>query len=157
SDEGLAIVAEANGDFLSAEPPAERSGSGFWARENSDRPEPFHAPGAEEAAQPAAMDGVAPEALEVEPIAPAQPELKLVEPAEAEAPVEEVEAVEPPAPAPAPVAEQPAEAAPEAASQPPRAIEQPRADIGRVITEADPNAPKKGGWWQRAKASITGN
>ena len=157
SDEGLAIVAEANGDFLSAEPPAERSGSGFWARENSDRPEPFHAPGAEEAAQPAAMDGVAPEALEVEPIAPAQPELKLVEPAEAEAPVEEVEAVEPPAPAPAPVAEQPTEPAPEAASQPPRAIEQPRADIGRVITEADPNAPKKGGWWQRAKASITGN
>ncbi|MCB1523752.1 MAG: ribonuclease E/G, partial [Rhodoblastus sp.] len=154
SDEGLAIVAEANGDFLSAEPPAERSGSGFWARENSDRPEPFHAAGVEESAQPAAMDGVAPEAHEAEPIAPAQPELKLIEPAEAEAPVEEIKAVEPPAPAPEPVAEQPA---PEAAPQPPRAIEQPRADIGRVITEADPNAPKKGGWWQRAKASITGN
>ncbi|MCB1544984.1 MAG: ribonuclease E/G, partial [Rhodoblastus sp.] len=49
SDEGLAVVAEANGDFLQAGVPAERSGSGFWARENSDRPEPFHAPGAEQA------------------------------------------------------------------------------------------------------------
>ncbi|MBV9064305.1 MAG: ribonuclease E/G, partial [Methylobacteriaceae bacterium] len=26
-----------------------------------------------------------------------------------------------------------------------------------VITEADPNQPKRGGWWQRAKATITGS
>ena len=157
SDDGLALVAEANGDFLSAEPPAERSGSGFWARENSDRPEPFHAPGGEETIQSVTADGPAAEAEAIEPVAPAQPELKLVEPAQAEAVVEEIKAMEPAAPAPVLVPEQPAALLPEAAPQPPRAIEQPRADIGRVITEADPNAPKKGGWWQRAKASITGN
>jgi ribonuclease E len=26
----------------------------------------------------------------------------------------------------------------------------------KVITEADPNRPKRGGWWQRAKATLTG-
>jgi ribonuclease E len=148
SDDGLAVVAEANGDFLTAEIPGERSGAGFWARENSDRPEPFHAPGAEQPAEPADAEA-APEPVAEQP-APAQPELRLVEPAPVEAPREE-----PPAPAPQPVVQQ--EPEPQAAPQPPRAIEQPRADIGRVITEADPNAPKKGGWWQRAKASITGN
>ncbi|MFV0281795.1 MAG: hypothetical protein ACK5JM_13680 [Rhodoblastus sp.] len=51
----------------------------------------------------------------------------------------------------------PAEPAAAPDPQPPRAIEQPRADLGRIITEADPSTPKKGGWWQRAKASITGN
>ncbi|MCB1544653.1 MAG: ribonuclease E/G, partial [Rhodoblastus sp.] len=104
-------------------------------------------------AQPVAASDEAP----VEATAPVQPELKLVEPAPVEAPAEEVKAVEPAPPAPQPVADLPAAPAPEAAPQPPRAIEQPRADIGRVITEADPTAPKKGGWWQRAKASISGN
>ncbi|MFT4098856.1 MAG: ribonuclease E/G, partial [Rhodoblastus sp.] len=151
SDEGLAVVAEANGDFMQAGVPAERSGAGFWARENSDRPEPFHAPdiaegATAEASEPVAAAHAEPPAIAEAP-APRPPELKLVEPTHAEEP----------APAPvAPEAQAPA-AEPEAAPQPPRAIEQPRADIGRVITEADPNAPKKGGWWQRAKASITGN
>ena len=45
---------------------------------------------------------------------------------------------------------------PEMAPEPPPARLAPREDVGRVITQADPNAPKKGGWWQRAKASITG-
>jgi ribonuclease E len=26
----------------------------------------------------------------------------------------------------------------------------------KVITEADPDRPKRGGWWQRAKATLTG-
>ncbi|GAC1560257.1 MAG: hypothetical protein NVS2B5_23990 [Beijerinckiaceae bacterium] len=26
----------------------------------------------------------------------------------------------------------------------------------KVITQADPNRPKRGGWWQRAKATLTG-
>ncbi|HZY11590.1 MAG TPA: hypothetical protein VFE89_02335, partial [Beijerinckiaceae bacterium] len=26
----------------------------------------------------------------------------------------------------------------------------------KVITEADPERPKRGGWWQRAKATLTG-
>ncbi|MCB1539553.1 MAG: Rne/Rng family ribonuclease, partial [Rhodoblastus sp.] len=157
SDEGLAVVAEANGDFLQAGVPAERSGSGFWARENSDRPEPFHAPGAEQADDPVAQSVAVPDVAPVEATALEQPELKLVEPAPVEAPVEAPALVEPPAADPQPVST--AQAEPEAANdpQPPRAIEQPRADIGRVITEADPNAPKKGGWWQRAKASISGN
>ncbi|HMN71366.1 MAG TPA: Rne/Rng family ribonuclease [Rhodoblastus sp.] len=159
SDEGLAVVAEANGDFLQAEIPAERSGAGFWARENSDRPEPFHAPDSQQAEAPEPVAAAPAEATPTaetpaaEEPAPRQPELKLVEPAHAEAPVPESAPAEEPAPA---VIAQP-EPEPAPAPQPPRAIEQPRADIGRVITEADPNAPKKGGWWQRAKASITGN
>ena len=28
--------------------------------------------------------------------------------------------------------------------------------ITKVITEADPDRPKRGGWWQRAKATLTG-
>ncbi len=154
SDDGLAVVAEANGDFLKSEIPGERSGPGFWARENSDRPEPFHAPnseqspGSEQSAQPATVDS-APEPVAEQP-APAQPELTEVEPAAVEAAREE-----PPAPAPQAAAAQP-EAEPQPPAQPPRALEQPRPEVGRVITEADPSAPKKGGWWQRAKASITG-
>ena len=152
SDEGLAVVAEANGDFMQAEVPAERSGAGFWARENSDHPEPFHAPQGEraEAAEPAAAAQPQTQPVDEAPT-PRQPELKLVEPAHAEEPV--AEHAREAAPEPVAVAEPESPLAP----QPPRAIEQPRADVGRVITEADPNAPKKGGWWQRAKASITGN
>ena len=73
--------------------------------------------------------------------------------------VEPVQAVEPPAPQAAPVepAQPVAEAPAPAAPEPAPARIAPREDIGRVITQADPNAPKKGGWWQRAKASITGN
>jgi len=26
----------------------------------------------------------------------------------------------------------------------------------KVITQADPDRPKRGGWWQRAKATLTG-
>ncbi len=151
SDDGLAIVAEANGDFLQTELPAERSGAGYWARENSDRPEPFHAPDGEQASDVAAAphDETAAEPVAEKPAphepAPVQPEPAVVEPAHAEPAREE---------APAPALE--AQPQPEAPPQPPRAIEQPRADVGRVITQADPSAPKKGGWWQRAKASITG-
>jgi len=154
SDDGLAVVAEANGDFLTREIPAERSGPGYWARENSDRPEPFHTPGAESAAETPAPIAEA-EAPVAEAPAPAAPEIKAVEPVAVESP-----RIETPAPAPEPVAEAKPEPTPEPvpapAPQPPRAIEQPRADVGRVITSADPAAPKKGGWWQRAKASITG-
>jgi len=149
SDDGLALVAEANGDFLQPEIPAERSGAGYWTRENSDRPEPFHAPVAEQPANQIAADE-APESAALDQAEAPQPELMLVEPEPVEPAREETAAPEPVAfvrPDP--------EAAP--APQPPRAVEQPRAEVGRVITQADPNAPKKGGWWQRAKASISGN
>ncbi len=139
SDDGLAFVAEANGDFPREVPPA-RSDSGFWARENSDRPEPFHAPEPAAEAAPASVDD-APSA----PLAESAPGLEAV-----------------PAPEPV-VVHAPARTAPEpeptparATDEPPPARIAPREDIGKVITQADPDAPKKGGWWQRAKASITG-
>ncbi|MDE2363199.1 MAG: ribonuclease E/G [Hyphomicrobiales bacterium] len=147
SDDGLAYVAEANGDFPRELPPP-RSENGFWARENSDQPEPFHASVAQSASEPADM---------THPVA--APEMEPAHQAEASAPV--------PAPAPALAAEpapsgpveppvQPVAEAPRAPEPPPARLA-PREDAGRVITEADPSAPKKGGWWQRAKASITGN
>ncbi|MFO1114200.1 MAG: Rne/Rng family ribonuclease [Beijerinckiaceae bacterium] len=141
SDDGLAYVAEANGDFPREIPPV-RSDNGFWARENSDRPEPFHAP------EPAAE--AAPAHTEAESVAPVVTHVPAPEPQAASTP--EPVAVH----APAPAAPEPASPAP-AASEPPPARIAPREDIGKVITQADPNAPKKGGWWQRAKASITGD
>ncbi len=148
SDDGLAVVAEANGDFPHELPP-ERSDNGFWARENSDQPEPFHAPARSTEDAPAVIDMTHPvEAPEIEPVAVAAPAPAPV-PVEA-APVAAAVAQ----PAPAPVAED--EQQEPAAAEPPVARRAPRDDIGRVITEADPSAPKKGGWWQRAKASITG-
>ncbi len=159
SDDGLAYIAEANGDLQPLEIPPPRSDNGFWARENSDRPEPFHARDAEPASeaqaasvdeQPAGLASHAEVAEAAQPAttpAPVQPELAFVAPAQIEAAAVVSPAAEAPPPAPEPVAD----------DQPPRTIEQPRADIGRVITQADPNAPKKGGWWQRAKASISGS
>ncbi len=151
SDEGLAFVAEANGDFVARNLPPPRSDSGFWARENSDMPEPFHAP-----------------STHVETMALAVVEHETPAEAVAPAPVEEpVHAIPAPveAPAAAPAAEAPTAVAPVAPpadvepepAPPPRPVAPPREDIGRVITQADPSAPKKGGWWQKAKASITGN
>ena len=151
SDDALAVVAEANGDFLKHDIPAERSGPGYWARENSDRPEPFHAPGMDivseapvhDAApeQPVVQETVVEAAVVAQPEpAPAQPEIS----AEAPPPVQPQQTAAPEA-----------AATPAQPPQPPRAIEQPRPDIGRVITQADPAAPKKGGWWQRAKAALS--
>ncbi len=153
SDEGLAVVAEANGDFVVRDLPPPRSDSGFWARENSDMPEPFHALSTHvETMALAVVEHETP----VEAVAPAPIE----EPVHAApAPVEAPAAVEAPAPVEASTA--PASVLPAADSEPepapPRPAAPPREDIGKIITQADPDAPKKGGWWQKAKASITGN
>jgi ribonuclease E len=149
SDEGLAVVAEANGDFGPREVPPLRSDSGFWARENSDTPEPFHAPGAAAESEAAPVETAPVEATPVEAahhesVAPAHREPVV---AEATAPVEQ----------PAPRAAAPQAPEPVPAPEPLRNVAPPREPVGKVITQADPNAPKKGGWWQRAKASISGN
>ena len=39
---------------------------------------------------------------------------------------------------------------------PPVAPESRQPDLP-VITEADPNQPKRSGWWARAKANLTGH
>jgi ribonuclease E len=158
SDEALAYVAEANGDFP-REIPAPRSDNGYWTRENSDTPEPFHAP------TPGAREDVPVAEVEA-PVVEARHEPAPVETPAAPAVEEQPARVEAPAPAPAapaPVAEAPAAPAPVAeapaapvAAEPPPARIAPREDIGKVITQADPDAPKKGGWWQRAKATISG-
>ena len=73
----------------------------------------------------------------------------------------------------APAAEAPAEPAPAEALPPvAQASRKPRLNPGQepapvapeprqpdlpVITEADPNQPKRSGWWARAKANLTGH
>ena len=46
--------------------------------------------------------------------------------------------------------DKPAAAEPVAVEPPPRAPEL------RVITQADPDKPKRSGWWAKAKANLTG-
>jgi ribonuclease E len=85
-------------------------------------------------ARPAEVDAApaetpaAPEAIGEE--APEAQPVALAEPAKSDLPADE----EKPAPAPAPA----------------------KSDLP-AITEADPSAPKRSGWWSRAKASLTGN
>ncbi|WP_036291724.1 ribonuclease E/G [Methylosinus sp. PW1] len=90
--------------------------------------------------------------------------------AEAPAPAESApsaEAVAPSAPAPEALSAAPAPAAPASAAPAPEpaappapivheAAAPPRQPTETIITEADPNRPKKGGWWTRAKASLGG-
>ena len=149
SDDGLAVVAEATGEIIPRVAHQWREpGEGFWARENSDAAEPFRAPAA--ILTPAAPRGaiVAP-AAEVATQAAPVVEAPVVETTVAVAPVAQAPVV---AEAPAVVAETPA-APVETASVEPAA---PREPTERVITAADPHAPKKGGWWQRAKATLGG-
>jgi ribonuclease E len=82
---------------------------------------------------------------------------------EAPASVEAPAAVAPEAPA----EPTPAEALPPVASEPEAKVEprpepapvapEPRQPDLPVITEADPNQPKRSGWWARAKANLTGH
>jgi ribonuclease E len=96
------------------------------------------------------------------------PEAPALEAAASEAPAASappVEAAAPSTPAPealpAPAeASAPAAPAPEPAAPPSPIVHEaaapPRKPTETIITEADPNRPKKGGWWQRAKASLGG-
>lgn len=162
SDEGLAIVAQIGGVPApageGARPSEQRGGgrgrrSGRWAR-STPLPQEYRDQGAfplDEGAQEAAAF-----------VSPAEAHVPAFEKPEALAPVA-AEDVAPPAPPietpkaePAPPPPAPAETAPivyEAAEPPPK----PRPSTETIITEADPDRPKKGGWWQRAKATLGGN
>jgi ribonuclease E len=179
SDEGLAMVAEIGGMPTQAGETSrlsERGGrggrrrAGRWTRSSPLAPEfreegapegeaaegvttDISAPGAEAPLTPppsaTAEEAPAPAFVVEEAAAPAAVEVS-EPPAPVEAPPFE-------APSVAPRAEEPAEAkapAPvhEAAAPPPP----PRESTETIITHADPNRPKKGGWWQRAKASLGG-
>ncbi len=135
SDEGMAVVAEVAGEIVARAPQQWREpGEGFWAREDSHAPEPFRAPSAILAAPAVAQPD------EPAPVEPAQSEA--VEPARSEA-------------APEPVAAAP-ETVEEPVAQAPAPEQPPREPTERVITTADPAAPKKSGWWSRAKATLGG-
>ncbi|HEY8262629.1 MAG TPA: Rne/Rng family ribonuclease [Methylosinus sp.] len=179
SDEGLAIVAEIGGmpaQTGEASRVAERGGrggrrrAGRWTRSSPLAPE-YCEQGASdvETAESATVEVSTPA-----PDAPLTPPPAAADEAPAEAPVvaeapAPVEAAEPPAPveaepvapppaaapsAPAPIVQASESTAPvhEAAAPP----SPPREPTETIITHADPNRPKKGGWWQRAKASLGG-
>ncbi len=85
------------------------------------------------------------------------------EPAQAEAPeaapqaAPEVEAAQTKAPAPAATVSAPApEPSVQAAPEPARPAPPTQPELP-VITEADPDKPKRTGWWARAKANLTGH
>ncbi|WP_400769241.1 ribonuclease E/G [Methylosinus sporium] len=186
SDEGLAIVAEIDGvptaPANEVPRPAERGSrggrgrrAGRWTRSSPLPPEfreqgafPLDEGVAETAVSAAEAHIPSYEATEAAPApvvteaAPVAPIAEAPAPAEAASPAEAV-ALSAPAPealsaAPAPAAPAPEPAAPPApivheAAAPPAP---PREPTETIITEADPNRPKKGGWWQRAKASLGG-
>jgi ribonuclease E len=138
SDEGLDLAASAaihEPMHEPMQPMTNGNRGGYWARERSDEPVPF-APAAE---------------FESEPREVAH------EPALADGD-------EPPAPAAAEAASEPAPifreairpAAPRTEVFAPPPPSAPREPTEIVITEADPDRPKRGGWWQRAKASLGG-
>jgi ribonuclease E len=183
SDEGLAIVAQIGGvpaPSSDESRPLERGRgpgrrSGRWRRSSPLPPEyrdqgPFpldEGAGAEQADLVSAAEALAPPPDHAESTPPAT---AVEEPLPAPT-VEEPKAESPPAsastppaiePGPEPVAEptpepagEPAPVAQEAAA--PKPEEPPRRPTEIIITHADPNAPKKGGWWQRARTSLGGD
>lgn len=182
SDEGLAIVAEIDG--VPAAPanevprPAERGSrggrgrrAGRWTRSSPLPPEfreqgafPLDEGAAETAVSAAAAHIPPYEATEAAPAPAVTEAAQIAEASAPEAPADSATPVEVAAPAaPAPEAPSAAAEAPEPAAPPTTIVHEaaappapPRKPTETVITEADPNRPKKGGWWQRAKASLGG-
>ncbi|MFO1101561.1 MAG: Rne/Rng family ribonuclease [Methylocystis sp.] len=159
SDEGLAFMAAIEGAPAPAEERPDRRGGrrgagrspergpGRWRR-SAPLPEEFKDPSAlfplDEAGEAAQAPTPSYESATPE-FSPAAP----VNGNEAAPPVDdrareisaEIAPSEPPAPAPQPVAPQPA-------------VQREATEV--VITEADPNRPKKGGWWQRVRTPFGG-
>ncbi|MDE2577818.1 MAG: Rne/Rng family ribonuclease [Hyphomicrobiales bacterium] len=140
SDEGLAALAQDE----TANAPVEK-GPGFWARENSNEPEPFHPA---QPFQPAQQPQRAQRVTRIEIGAPAPSNAD-----HAPAPQASTTHAEP---EPATLADAHDAVEEPALAKPPVSVVPPRAPTEKVITEADPSAPKRGGWWQRAKATLTG-
>jgi ribonuclease E len=185
SDEGLSMMAAIGGDLMApAEPTAEgeegdgdrardengRRGRGRWRRRGRGRGGEFSdfsgdwRPSGQEAAEGLSGEASSGEIVsdqgEAAPVAAGEGA-----PSAESAPVA-AEAPQPPAandhasieePAPAPEASAPEAALAESAinAEPARAPDPVQPDLP-VITEADPSAPKRSGWWSRAKASLTG-
>ncbi|QGM44696.1 Rne/Rng family ribonuclease [Methylocystis heyeri] len=177
SDDALAFMANIEGTPAPEEgrraEPRVRRGPGRWMRSTPLAPE-FKEPATfpVDEGEQLSENFVSPTEAHMPPFAEAASEAPALPPASetpaVEAPVsaqaeptapESVAPVETP-PVPAVAAEAPAaaetvEAAPEA---PATVVEEvtPRPSTEVVITKADPGQPKKGGWWQRAKASLGG-
>ena len=172
SDEGLAFMAQLEGQPSSngetRRPTRGRSrGPGRWTRSTPLAPE-FRNPQTLPEGEPAA-EGVSEIRPDAEPIE-AAPAISVESPREAatlepspETPREaatpesprEAATAQAPLPAPEALAEtaspEPAAAAPPGKPEPSHAA---RSEV--VITEADPSAPKKGGWWRRARETFGG-
>ena len=156
SDEGLAIMAQfedqPTADGESRRPARGRGRRpGRWTRSTPLAPEfrnPQELPEGELAATdslaeaPRAAEASAAEAVEAPQPAPIEPAL--------EAP-QEASTIEPPL-LPEPVPQD--GPLTDASSAEPEPSYASRAEV--VITQADPSAPKKGGWWQRARATFGG-
>ncbi len=164
SDEGLAFMAAIEGQPAPREPRQERPGRtrgpGRWRR-SAPLPDEFRDPSelfpTDESAQGA--DGVSAAgeahmpAFAPEPGGSAQMDAALPAPVAA-SPVTEYRAPEVAGDLPADEPAAPT-AAPEAAALiPAPEPAAPRKPTEVVITEADPAAPKKGGWWQRVKTPF---
>ncbi|MCW2283143.1 ribonuclease E [Rhodoblastus acidophilus] len=141
-----------SGDWRPSAAEGEASGEGASEGEGQ---------GAEIAVEISAESAAAPASESVAPV-----EAAVETPVADSAPKVESVAVE--APQSAANDDAPAAAAPEAAPAEPATPESAPAEVAvardpapvqpelPVITEADPNAPKRSGWWSRAKASLTG-
>ncbi|MFY9655607.1 MAG: Rne/Rng family ribonuclease [Methylocystis sp.] len=150
SDEGLAFMAQ-----LEDQPAADGENRrplrgrgrrpGRWTRSNPLAPE-FRNPQALPDGELAATDFVGDENRAAEPVEAPQPES--VEPS-LDTP-QQASTIAPPLPESVP------QNGPVAGASPaePESRHASRAEV--VITQADPAAPKKGGWWQRARATFGG-
>jgi len=163
SDEGLALMAAIEGAPAPTEERADRRGGRRGASRSPDRgpgrwrrsaplPEEFRDPSADlpreaagEEAEAAAAEAHAPELLPPPPVngaeAAPQPPVNGAE----VAPLAKERASEPAAEIASPEIETPAPALQPVAPREPTEV---------VITEADPNRPKKGGWWQRVRTPF---
>ncbi|WP_159729676.1 ribonuclease E/G [Methylosinus sp. Ce-a6] len=175
SDEGLAMMAEIDG--VPTAPaneiprPAERGSrggrgrrAGRWTR-SSPLPPEFREQGSFPLDEGVEETAVSAAEAHVPPFEPGEALLPVVGEQAAPAAPPPVEAAAPSVSEPEPQAPQPEAFAPAAAARAPEptpapiaheaaAPPPPREPTETIITEADPNRPKKGGWWQRAKASI---
>jgi ribonuclease E len=178
SDDALAFMANIEGTPAPDEgrraEPRVRRGPGRWMRSTPLAPE-FKEPAIFPVDEGAHLSEnfVSPTEAHMPPFVEAElqsPALSLASETAAEKPAVEAPVAEPTAPeAVAPVETPPApsvavEAPPaaeavEAAPEAPATVAEevaPRPSTEVVITKADPAQPKKGGWWQRAKATLGG-
>jgi len=176
SDEGLAFMAQIEGAPAATErsrrPEREgrgrgrTRGPGRWAR-SSPLPPEFRDSGVFPPDEGAESAVVSLTEAHVPPFAPTEPAISEPQIAAAEPRAATLTAAE--APAPDAQSSASAEAAQSAEPPPPAKESAPVADSAPeetrpashaaeiVITEADPSRPKKGGWWQRARATFGGS